>query len=228
MPYFETGLEHLSPPRGWASGKLLTSEEIQQVLDWFLTEDKELNLLLFWRKMETELQNWILQYVGGQISLLSDKEINQLWKNYLDYLKARNGKTLETMTHKQVYTHARKTFEKMYYSRTEQRYFSNWRVGIVVDPKQRTGYMSGSLETVFSDEWNKKTHNTKGEDMKYNGEKPMTNKERFEEYQEKYIAKQKPSPKPAESRPASSSCNSCGKPLKPEAKFCGQCGTPRS
>ena len=85
MPYFESGLEHLSPPRGWASSKLLTSEEIQQVLDWFLTKDKELNLLLFWRKMETELQNWILQYVGEQISLLSDKEINQLWKNYMFY-----------------------------------------------------------------------------------------------------------------------------------------------
>jgi hypothetical protein len=160
--------------------------------------------------------------------LSDNREINQLWKNYLDYLKAKNGKTLETMTHKQVYTHARKTFEKMYYSRTEQRSHSNWRVGIVVDPKQRTGYMSGSLETIFSDEWNEKICNTKGEDMKYNGEKPMTNKERFEKYQEKYIAKQKPSPKPAESRPASSSCNSCGKPLKPEAKFCGQCGTPRS
>ena len=26
----------------------------------------------------------------------------------------------------------------------------------------------------------------------------------------------------------SSSCSNCGKPLKPEAKFCGQCGTPRS
>ena len=82
MPYFETGLEHLSPPRGWASGKLLTSEEIQQVLDWFLTEDKELNLLLFWRKMETELQNWIHQYYDGQISRLSDKEINQLYERW--------------------------------------------------------------------------------------------------------------------------------------------------
>ena len=80
MPYFETGLEHLSPPRIWASGELLTSEEIQQVLDWFLTEDKELNLLLFWREMETELQNWI-QHYNEQISLLSDKENNQSSKN---------------------------------------------------------------------------------------------------------------------------------------------------
>lgn len=167
MPYFETGLEHLSPSRIWASSELLTSEEIQQVLDWFLTEDKELNLLLFWREMETELQNWIQQSYNQQISLLSDKEINQSWKNYLDYIKTTKGKTLETMTHKQVYTHARKTFEKMYYSRMEQRYFSNWRVAeTVVDPKQRTGYMSHSLETIFSDEWNKKMYNTKYEDMK--------------------------------------------------------------
>ncbi len=39
---------------------------------------------------------------------------------------------------------------------------------------------------------------------------------------------QRPRPKPAETRPTSSSCNSCGKPLKPTAKFCGKCGTPRS
>ena len=117
--------------------------------------------------METELQNWIQQSYNQQISLLSDKEINQSWKNYLDYIKTTKGKTLETMTHKQVYTHARKTFEKMYYSRMEQRYFSNWRVAeTVVDPKQRTGYMSHNLETIFSDEWNKKMYNTKYEDMK--------------------------------------------------------------
>ena len=33
-------------------------------------------------------------------------------------------------------------------------------------------------------------------------------------------------PKPAETRQTSSSCNSCGKSLKPTAKFCGKCGTP--
>ena len=55
----------------------------------------------------------------------------------------------------------------MYYSRMEQRYFSNWRVAeTVVDPKQRTVNMSHSLETIFSDEWNKKMYNTKYEDMK--------------------------------------------------------------
>ena len=29
---------------------------------------------------------------------------------------------------------------------------------------------------------------------------------------------QRPRPKPAEARPTSSSCNSCGKPLKPDGK----------
>ena len=49
-------------------------------------------------------------------------------------------------------------------------------------------------------------------------------------YERKYVAKQKtePSRKPAEKKETSSSCNNCGKPLKPTAKFCGQCGTPRS
>ena len=37
--------------------------------------------------------------------------------------------------------------------------------------------------------------------------------------------KPKPSQKPAESRPTSSSCSNCGKKLKPTAKFCGGCGT---
>jgi len=52
----------------------------------------------------------------------------------------------------------------------------------------------------------------------------------LEEYEEKYLARQgqRPTRKPAETRPTSSSCNSCGKPLKPTAKFCGGCGTPSS
>ena len=42
-------------------------------------------------------------------------------------------------------------------------------------------------------------------------------------------AKQKPAKqKPAEKKETSSSCSNCGKPLKPTAKFCGECGTPRS
>jgi hypothetical protein len=57
---------------------------------------------------------------------------------------------------------------------------------------------------------------------------PKPAKKELEEYEEKYLAKQKPSPKPAKKKETSSSCNNCGKPLKPEAKFCGQCGTSRS
>ena len=54
-------------------------------------------------------------------------------------------------------------------------------------------------------------------------------KQDLEEYEEKYIAKQKPAKqKPAEKKETSSSCSNCGKPLKPTAKFCGECGTPRS
>ena len=54
---------------------------------------------------------------------------------------------------------------------------------------------------------------------------PKPAKKELEEYEEKYLAKQKPSPKPAKKKETSSSCNNCGKPLKPTAKFCGQCGT---
>ena len=50
-------------------------------------------------------------------------------------------------------------------------------------------------------------------------------KQDLEEYEEKYIAKQKPSPKPAKKKEISAFCESCGKPLKPTAKFCGGCGT---
>jgi len=54
-------------------------------------------------------------------------------------------------------------------------------------------------------------------------------KQDLEEYEEKYIAKQKPAKqKPAEKKETSSSCSNCGNTLKPEAKFCGQCGTSRS
>jgi len=58
--------------------------------------------------------------------------------------------------------------------------------------------------------------------------KPVT--QDLDDYESKYLSRQgqRPSPKPAETRPTSSSCNSCGKPLKPAAKFCGGCGTPRS
>ena len=80
-------------------------------------------------------------------------------------------------------------------------------------------------------------------------------KKELEEYEEKYIAKEKPEiicpickqpnrstskicgkcgnpiegkEKPAEKKETSAFCEKCGKPLKPKAKFCGKCGTPRS
>ena len=62
-----------------------------------------------------------------------------------------------------------------------------------------------------------------------NSKTPNPAKKELEEYEEKYIAKEKPAKqKPAEKKETSSSCSNCGKPLKPEAKFCGGCGTPRS
>ena len=54
-------------------------------------------------------------------------------------------------------------------------------------------------------------------------------KQDLEEYEEKYIAKEKPAKqKPAEKKETSAFCKNCGKPLTPQAKFCGQCGTWRS
>jgi len=54
-------------------------------------------------------------------------------------------------------------------------------------------------------------------------------KQDLEEYEEKYLAKEKPAKqKPAEKKETSSSCSNCGNPLKPTAKFCGGCGTPCS
>jgi len=59
---------------------------------------------------------------------------------------------------------------------------------------------------------------------------PKPARQDMDEYEEQYLARQgqRPSPKPAEARQTSSSCNSCGNPLKPTAKFCGGCGSPRS
>jgi len=57
---------------------------------------------------------------------------------------------------------------------------------------------------------------------------PKPARQDLDDYESKYLARQgqRPSPKPAETRPTSSSCSNCGKPLKPTAKFCGGCGTP--
>jgi len=67
-----------------------------------------------------------------------------------------------------------------------------------------------------------------------NSKTPNPAKKELEEYEEKYLAKEKPAKqkpakqKPAEKKETSAFCENCGKPLNPEAKFCGQCGTPRS
>ena len=62
-----------------------------------------------------------------------------------------------------------------------------------------------------------------------NSKTPKTTKQDLEEYEEKHITKQKPAKqKPAEKKETSAFCENCGKSLKPEAKFCGQCGTSRS
>ena len=54
-------------------------------------------------------------------------------------------------------------------------------------------------------------------------------KQDLKEYEQKYLAKEKPpKQKQAEKKATSSSCSNCGNPLKSEAKFCGGCGTPRS
>ena len=52
---------------------------------------------------------------------------------------------------------------------------------------------------------------------------PKPAREELEEHESKYVAR-----KPVEKKETSSSCNSCGTRLKPTAKFCGKCGTPRS
>ena len=59
---------------------------------------------------------------------------------------------------------------------------------------------------------------------------PKPVRQDVEDYESQYLARQgqRPSPKPAETRPTSSACNNCGARLKPTAKFCGGCGTPRS
>jgi hypothetical protein len=56
---------------------------------------------------------------------------------------------------------------------------------------------------------------------------PKPARQDVEDYESQYLARQgqRPSPKPAEARQTSSSCNSCGNRLKPNAKFCGKCGS---
>jgi len=56
---------------------------------------------------------------------------------------------------------------------------------------------------------------------------PKPARQDLEDYEEQYLRRQgqRPTRKPAETRQTSSSCDSCGKPLKPNAKFCGKCGS---
>ena len=55
---------------------------------------------------------------------------------------------------------------------------------------------------------------------------PKPARQDLDDYEEQYLRRQgqRPTRKPAETRQTSSSCNSCGKPLNPIAKFCGKCG----
>jgi len=55
---------------------------------------------------------------------------------------------------------------------------------------------------------------------------PKPARQDLDDYEDQYLRRQgqSPSRKPAEVRQTSSSCNSCGSPLKPAAKFCGKCG----
>ena len=59
---------------------------------------------------------------------------------------------------------------------------------------------------------------------------PKPARQDLDDYESQYLARQgqRPTRKPAETRQTSSSCNSCGKSLKPTAKFCGSCGSPRT
>jgi len=56
---------------------------------------------------------------------------------------------------------------------------------------------------------------------------PKPARQDLDDYEDQYLRRQgqRPTRKPAEARQTSSSCNSCGRPLKPTAKFCGKCGS---
>ena len=64
------------------------------------------------------------------------------------------------------------------------------------------------------------------------GRKPAQESEELKDYEDKYLAKQgieSTRRKPAETRESESNfCDNCGKSLRPTAKFCSGCGTPRS
>jgi len=58
---------------------------------------------------------------------------------------------------------------------------------------------------------------------------PRPAKQELDEYEEQYLAKEKPvKQKPVEKKETSAFCENCGNTLNPKAKFCGGCGTPVS
>ena len=58
---------------------------------------------------------------------------------------------------------------------------------------------------------------------------PKPARQELDEYEEQYLAKEKPKRKPVEKKETSMFCDNCGAAFKKsEAKFCGECGTPRS
>jgi hypothetical protein len=68
--------------------------------------------------------------------------------------------------------------------------------------------------------------------MKMRKPKPTQESEELQDYEDKYLARQgieSTRRKPAETRESESNfCDNCGKSLKPTAKFCSGCGSPRS
>ena len=62
--------------------------------------------------------------------------------------------------------------------------------------------------------------------------KPAQESEELKDYEDKYLAKQvieSTRRKPAETKESESNfCDNCGKSLRPTAKFCSGCGSPRS
>ena len=68
--------------------------------------------------------------------------------------------------------------------------------------------------------------------MKMRNPKPAQESDELKDYEDKYLARQgieSTRRKPAETRESESNfCDNCGKSLKPTAKFCSGCGSPRS
>jgi len=56
---------------------------------------------------------------------------------------------------------------------------------------------------------------------------PKPARQDLDDYESQYLARQgqRPTRKPAETKPASRFCETCGNPLKPHYKFCNKCGS---